>query len=463
MTQAKKILTAALTLIALLVLGVQSAAASTKQDVFFEAPRDLTASTATDATRTAAFQKMDALGVQALRVNLRWYDVAPTPDSAGTPAFDATDPNAYSWGAYASVIDAAKARGWKVLISLSSPVPKWATEAHSDTITRPIASEFQKFATATAKRFGGSNVLWSIWNEPNLPRYLAPQISAGKAVAGRIYRELFIAGRNGIRAGGQTSAPVLFGELAPVGGANDGRRYPLSFLRDALCLSSKNKFDKSCGALKLDGVALHPYQFTNGRLNKNDVTYRVLGRLISFLDSAARAKAINKRVPVYYTEFGIQSYPDKTFGVSPTRQYELRARVERDAYYTSRIRGFSQYLLTDDTDTGGFQTGLLYATGKAKPSYDSFRLVLDAKPSGSGKHKKLSLWGLVRPAHAKTTVVIERKTGKKFATWKKVKTNSLGAFATTDRFRSKVHYRYRWTSPTDGKLTSPAVSPLGSL
>lgn len=456
MTHRKTTITAVLALFLGLVLGVQTATASSKQDVFFEAPRDLTASTASDATRALAFERLDSLGVKALRINLRWYDVAPARDDAGTPAFDATDPNAYAWGQYAQVIDTAKQRGWKVLISLSSPVPKWATEAHGDTITRPIPAEFQRFATATARRFGGPTVLWSIWNEPNLPRYLQPQIVGGKRVGGRIYRDLFLAGRDGIRAGGQASAPVLFGELAPVGGANDGRQYPLTFLRDALCLSSKDKFDRSCARLTLDGVALHPYQFTGGKLNKNDVTYRVLSRLVSALDKAAKAKAINAKVPVYYTEFGIQSYPDKTFGVSPQRQYEIRARVERDAYANSRIRGFSQYLLTDDDALGGFQTGLVYANGKPKPSFNAFRLVLDAKPTG--KRKRLSLWGLVRPATGKTTVVIERKTGKRFTTWKKVRTKSNGAFTTTDSYRSTAQYRYRWTSPS-GKLTSPAVRP----
>ncbi len=92
MTHRKTTITAVLALFLGLVLGAQTAAASSKQDVFFEAPRDLTASTATDATRAAAFQRLDELGVKALRINLRWYDVAPARDDANAPAFDATDP-----------------------------------------------------------------------------------------------------------------------------------------------------------------------------------------------------------------------------------------------------------------------------------------------------------------------------------------------------------------------------------
>jgi hypothetical protein len=438
----------------LMLVGASSAAASSKQDTFFEAPRDLTARTATTESRAAAFTDMSSLGVKALRVNLPWADVAPDALSATKPAFDPTDPAAYTWGSYAATIDEAKARGWKVLVSLSAPVPVWATAAKADQVTRPSADEFKLFATAAAKRFGGPTVLWSIWNEPNLPRFLKPQLSSGSVVSGALYRALFVAGKAGIAAGGQTSAPVLFGELAPSGSSNDGRALPLAFLRNALCLSSKYKFTKSCGKLTLSGVALHPYQFTGGAPGKDDVTYKVLPRLTAALDKAAKAGAINAKVPLYLTEFGVQSVPDPLFDLTEQEQLETRARVEHIAYSNKRVKAFSQYLLTDDADTGGFQTGLIFAKdGSHKKSYDGFRLVLDVQPSGK---KKVAIFGLVRPATKATTVVIERKTGKKWLTWKKKKTAANGAFSLTDTARKGAAYRYRWSGP-DGKLTSPFV------
>jgi len=291
-----------------------------------------------------------------------------------------------------------------------------------------------------------------------------PQVSGGKPVAGRLYRDLFIAGKAGIADGGQGAAPVLFGETAPSGASNDGRRKPLAFLRDALCLNSKYKVaDKSCGKLSFSGWAHHPYQFSGRIANKDDVTYSVISRLTKALDKAAKAGAILSKRPVYMTEFGIQSYPDKIYGVSEQEQLERRARVERDAYFNSRIRGFSQYLLTDDdpfksgfNEYAGFETGLRTHTGKAKKALKGFALVLDAKPVGK---TKLSLWGLVRPATGKVNVVIERKTGKKFARFKTVKTNARGAFTATDTQRKGAQYRFRWTSP-GGKQTSPHVRIL---
>lgn len=446
------------------LLAAAPAGARSTQDVFFEAPRDLTARGSSELTRAAAFDEIASLGVKALRVNLPWFDVAPAATEPVKPAFDATDPAAYDWGNYGLTIDRAKQLGWKVLISPSSPVPKWATAAKADHVTRPSAAEFELFTTAAARRFGSSQVLWSIWNEPNLPRFLKPQLVRGKPAAGRIYRELFLAGQRGIKAGGQTSAPILFGETSPVGLANDGRLKPLVFLRDAFCLNSKyKKADKKCGRLSFSGVAHHPYRSTGGiPKNKDDVTYQVIGRLTSALDKAAKAKAILRNRPIYMTEFGIQSWPDKLFGVSQQQQVEERARAERMAYFNGRVRGFSQYLLTDDDAVPGapitrrwpgFESGLREASGKKKPSFDAFRLVLDARPKGK---KSVSLWGLVRPANGRVNVVIERRTGKKFARWKTVKTDSRGSFTATDKLRKKVQYRYRWTSP-DGKLTSPYV------
>lgn len=430
--------------------------------MFVEAPRDLTVASASEARRVAAFAEMQSLGVRGLRVNLRWRDVAPGAEGTSVPPGDLTDPASYAWGNYAATIDQATANGWQVLITLSTPAPRWATEGAVDHVTRPSAAEFQRFATAAARRFGGPTVLWSIMNEPNLPRFLLPQRSTSGAQSPQVYRQLFIAGRQGIRDGGQLSAKVLFGELAAVGGATDGRRYPLEFLRSALCLTRSFRWDSSCGALQLDGVAMHPYRFQSGRTPRaDDVTGNTIGRLSTFLDRAAKAKAINSKVPVYITEFGIQSWPDEIFGVSPQRQYEERARIERLAFYQSRVRSFSQYLLTDDDDDGPFQTGLIYAaTGKPKPAFAAFRLVLDVRPSGSRRAPKLSLWGLVRPATGATRVTLQRKIGKRFATWRTLSTRSNGSFTVSDRMRKGVQYRYRWVSPTGVSYTSPASRVL---
>ncbi len=435
-----------------------AASASASQTTFFEAPTDLIAPWTTPAGHIAALDEIGSLGIRALRVNLHWYDVTLRRDELTRPEFDAANPASYSWGSYGQVIDEAKKRGWTVLISPSAPVPKWATASAVDTVTRPKADEFALFTQAAAKRFGGPRVIWSIWNEPNLALNLAPQVVGGKFVAGRLYRELFIAGRRGIRAS-QPEATVLFGETAP-SSLVPSRQKPIAFLRDALCVSRGYAFDKTCERLTVDGFAHHPYRSLPGiPSNRDDVTYHVIPRLTRALDRMAAAGAINGRQPVYLTQFGIQSLPDENFGVPAQRQLEERARAERLAFFNRRVRGFSQYLLTDDAPTGprqwaGSESGLRYAAGGEKLALGGFRLVLDVQPR---RGKRVSIWGLVRPAGKATTIVLERRTGKRFVTWKKLRTDADGSFILTARARAGARYRYRWTGPT-GRIVSPAVA-----
>ena len=140
------------------------------------------------------------------------------------------------------------------------------------------------------------------------------------------------------------------GETAPTGTGKDVA--PLTFLRGALCLSTSYKKSGSCAKLRVDGYAHHAYTTRSGPQFKtpkpNDVMIGTLSRLVSALDKAAKAGVVSKSLPIYLTEFGIQSTPDPIYGVSLQRQAEYRSYSERIAYYNSRVKAFSQYLLTDD-------------------------------------------------------------------------------------------------------------------
>ncbi|MCA1690266.1 MAG: hypothetical protein LC720_07525 [Actinobacteria bacterium] len=244
-------------LVALLAPGAAQAARD--QTVLFEAPRDLL-----DAqSRPGALRQLDALGVRALRVVLLWNNVAPSPDAATRPGFDATDPSAYHWGQYDDVLGAAKERGWQVLLTVSGPVPRWATAGGVDHVTRPDPQEFQAFMTAVGRRYGRQVKLFSIWNEPNEPIFLAPQFLKGAPASPRIYRGLFQAGVAGLRASGTFGgAKVLMGETAPRGTGHVVA--PLTFLRGALCLDSHYRRASSCSALPVDGYAHHAYTTAAG-------------------------------------------------------------------------------------------------------------------------------------------------------------------------------------------------------
>ena len=191
-----------------------TALASHGQAVYFEGSTDLLS----PVTRPHAIAQMQALGVKALRVELSWYDVAPGQKSATKPNFEATNPASYSWGEYDALIDEVQKLGWKVLLTVTSPVPRWATSNKAAPyVTSPDDLDFEQFMTAVARHYG-SSVLYSIWNEPNHPAFLRPQwTSNGPPASPRVYRGLYQAGYAGLVAGGIAQPQVLMGETAPFG------------------------------------------------------------------------------------------------------------------------------------------------------------------------------------------------------------------------------------------------------
>src|SRR5947209_13476340 len=217
-------------------MAVQAPAerASSHQVMPFVAPLQL----GDPAQRDKAFDQIASLGATSLRVILYWQDVAPSPNSARRPSFDATDPTRYNWSRYDPIMTEAARRGWPVILTVTGPVPKWATSTKRDHVTRPSPKEFQAFMTAVGRHYGGQIHTFAVWNEPNHPQFLDPQYSARGHVplSPGIYRQLFLAAWRGLRADGNGRARLLMGETAPRGTGRDVA--PLTFLRGALCLNS---------------------------------------------------------------------------------------------------------------------------------------------------------------------------------------------------------------------------------
>jgi hypothetical protein len=438
-----------------------TAAASGRQTMSFEAPRDLR----DPATRDAALDEIRSLGVGALRIILYWQDVAPAARSRVRPQFDATDPAAYDWSAYDPAIAGARARGMRILLTVTGPVPRWATNGARDNVTRPSPNEFQQFVQAVGRRYGQSVEAFSIWNEPNQPQFLGPQYDArGRPASPRVYRGLVFAALRGLRRVGLQDRPVLLGETSPQG---TGRVVaPLTFLRGTLCLSAGYRRARGCARIDVDGYAHHAYTTKAGPLfrppSPNAVTIGVLPRLTRALDRAGLAGALPRRLPVWLTEFGIQSLPDPAFGVSFLRQAEYRAIAERIAWENPRVVWFSQYLLRDDPPRtegprsqrySGFESGLRTAEGRPKTALSAFPLPLAARVRG----RRVSLWGLVRPAGGPTTVVVEGSSGSSYRRLAQVRTTARGSWRLTTALRAGRRYRVRWTAPDGRTLTSPGM------
>lgn len=460
-------MTRTLTLILLALLAWPIAAlGAPDQSLTFEAPGELL----DRSTRDSTLKEINAFGVNRVRALVYWKDFAPSPDSRIKPKFDATDPAAYpahTWDKLDGLFADAASRNVTVQVTLTGPVPRWATRDHIDNVTEPDADEFKDFATAVGKRYGDRVSVWSIWNEPNHPQFLRPQFSNGRAVSPTIYRHLFLAGEAGLRASGNGNDTLLFGETAPRGTPNVVA--PLAFLRGVLCLSPAYHPTRRCAKLPADGYAHHAYTTRAGPRfrppDPDDVTIGVVSRLTRALDRAAKAGAVKPGLGIYLTEFGIQSTPDPIVGVPLARQAAYLATAEHIAYANPRVKSFSQYLLRDDLPRSGskaarfsgFESGLRHSDGRPKPAYEGFRLPLSAESYGLSD----VLWGRVRPLSSKTSVTILASPSKAqpFTALKTLATNSKGVFGLRAKHADGQRYRVQWTAP-DGKVwLGPPITP----
>ena len=182
---------------------------------------------------------------------------------------------------------------------------------------------------------------------------------------------------------------------------------------------------------------------------------------------ARAAGALKTTLPVYLTEFGIQSTPDTQSGVSLAKQVEYRAIAERIAYDNPRVTAFSQYLLRDSDPTGpksygGFESGLRFADGRPKPSLPAFRLPMAVRRTGS----KVSIWGLVRPAApaplaglipsapvlpfntgvTTATIVYADRGSSTFKPLRTVTTDARGYFTVSAAYKAGRRWSIRWTT-----------------
>jgi hypothetical protein len=465
-------LTATIALAASLV-AVPAASASRSQTTLFDLGGG--ALDVSKEGRAASLDELKSFGVDTVRVIVAWRQLAPQPDSATKPSFDAADPNAYpqQWDALDDLVRGVKARGMNVLLTPSGPTPDWASAGH-DGVTNPSAFDFQQFVQALGTRYSGTFTppppvqptdppstvlprvdLWSIYNEPNLALFLKPQLRHGKSVAAKIYRNLFIGAQKGLAASGHANDTVLIGETSP----GPGRKGtdPITFMRGVFCLNAMFKRKGGCAPIDADGWAQHPYDPFDAPFDvghHNLINLATIDELTKALNKARAAGAVTKRLPIYVTEFGIESVPDLKYGVSQLRQAEYLSISEYLMYRNRRIRSYGQYLLQDDKGNAqvNFQTGLRDANGHKKVAYNSFSIALVAQRPDP-KRKKVTIWGHVRPKGGPYSVAVKANGN----TIRTIGTNAAGYF----QFRTTFHQGRRYSASTllpDGtELTGPFV------
>jgi hypothetical protein len=339
--------------------------------------------------------ELQHLGVEVYRFTLRWDQVAKTkPGTAGNPG-DA----AYDWGWPDAAIRGLRAHGIAPVVTIWG-TPRWANGGRGPSYA-PSKWALAAFAKVAATRYRAQAKLWVIWNEPNQRRWLRP-------TSALTYTRLLNAAYTAIKRA-NPGAKVAGGVTAPRG--NLGGENPVNWIR------LMHRYHA-----KLDAYAHHPYPtrpktetpWSGGCSWCKTITMANLDRLIR----EVRANFPGKRI--WLTEYGYQTNPpDRLLGVSPARQALYSAAAALRARQAPYVDMLIHFMIRDDSDPGGWQSGLRTLSGTAKPAYNAFRLPL-AEVSRSGM--RTVVWGQIRPRSGRQPYRLQQR---KNGTWRWVGSQQL--------------------------------------
>jgi hypothetical protein len=227
-------------------------------------------------------------------------------------------------------------------------------------------------------------------NEPNLSTFWKPQFGAGGSdLAARAYEDLLARSYDAVKAA-RPDVLVLGGGLSPRGADRPGgarpTHSPTSFIRDL------GAAYRASGRTKplMDAFAIHPYMEASRdspavpHPDNTTITIADYSKLVRLLAAAFPSGA---RLPVYYTEFGVQTpvpgakrrfYAELASSASSdTVPYATQAAYYRRAlelaYCQPTVRGLFVFHTFDEPSLAGWQSGLYFADRTPKPSLAPFR------------------------------------------------------------------------------------------
>jgi hypothetical protein len=302
-----------------------------------------------------------------IRTWVSWRQAAPVrpqnPRDSFDPAYRLTDLD--------ELVRNAQVRGMEVLLTIWE-TPRWANGGKARNFVPERSSDFADFAYAIADRYSGRYPgypyvrFYSIWNEPNLYQFLAPQFSKGKPVSPHLYAQLARAGYASIKKA-NPGALVALGETSP-----RGHDKPTPGIQDSLAPATfAQLLSKERPKLKLDAWAHHPYvPFGEPPLLKvrwPSVTFYDLKRFESSLLQWFHRKSL----PLWITEYAYETKPENPKGVSyATQAVYLRQSIAL-ARKDANIQMFIWFIFRDNL-TSSWESGLIEEDGVEKPALATF-------------------------------------------------------------------------------------------
>ncbi len=326
------------------------------------------------------FPILKQLRTQIVRINLIWGGAPHGVANSRRPAHpqDPSDP-AYDWTLYDRAVRYAAQNNIQVLFTILF-TPRWANGGQARNVPPRNYNDLRNFAYAAAERYSGHYIpiddsnetalpavkKWLAWNEPNNPNWLK-QTSGGRFVSPVSYARICTAIWTGVHQANFAGEQVACGATGPRGNnqprSSRPELTPLAFMTLA----------RRAGMRNLDAYAHHPYY---GRPTETPAT-KPGGNAITLGNIRTLIALSNKlfgRKPIWITEYGYQTRPDRLFAVSYAKQARYVSQAYAIARRTPQIALMVWFMLKDDTNIGaGWQSGFLTARGQKKPAFNVFR------------------------------------------------------------------------------------------
>jgi hypothetical protein len=286
-----------------------------------------------------------------------------------------------------NVVKAADTEGMRVFVfvwhGLSGATPR----------TVRARRQFAAYTAALARAFPQIRD-FVVGNEPNLNTFWMPQFGAGgRDAAASGYLDLLARTYDALKAV-SPHIQVIGGALAPRGsdrlGTKRDTHSPTRFIEDLGAAYRASHRPKPI----MDAFSIHPYMRTS-KLPPTDThaasTTITLGDYPKLVRLLARAftgtPQRGRDLPVYYTEFGVQTRvpaahrqaytdlqsPSAIDAVDPQTQARYYREALELAACQPTVKALFVFHTFDEIDLAGWQSGLYYADQQPKPSLPAFR------------------------------------------------------------------------------------------
>jgi hypothetical protein len=304
-------------------------------------------------------------GASVIHTTASWSTIAPTRPS--TPS-NGNDP-AYKLADLDELVFSSAADGLRVMVNVTG-TPRWANGNKTPNRLPTRLSDLTTFTKMLATRYNGRSGhgtvgLWSVWNEPNIELFLAPQYSGKTIVGPANYAKLYKAAYAGIKAGNPL-AKVAIGETSA-----RGRDKPLKGVSGSVAPGTFAKLLGKVSGLKFDAWAHHPYPTSPNLPPLQKVRYPNVTLSTLPLFEKQLKTSFHRVVPIWITEYGHETKPGEPKGVTTAKQSAYAKQALTIAKNDPSIQMFIWFVFRDSTGNP-WQSGLEVASGAHKPAFNTF-------------------------------------------------------------------------------------------